>query len=65
MLLYATCSVFPEENEQILEAFLGQHGDALEHAIDARWGIVRTVGRQIVPGEEGMDGFFYARLTKR
>jgi 16S rRNA (cytosine967-C5)-methyltransferase len=29
------------------------------------WGLKQTAGRQILPGEQGMDGFFYCLLQKR
>ena len=65
MLLYATCSIFPEENVAILQEFLAQHkNDAGEVLIDANWGRSEAVGRQILPGMHGFDGFYYARLRK-
>lgn len=63
-LVYATCSVLPEENELQIERFLKCHADACEHVIDAAWGRALSHGRLILPGEEGMDGFYYACLTK-
>jgi len=64
-LLYATCSVLRQENhEQILE-FLAEQSDAVHVPIDAPWGREMPAGRQILPGEDGMDGFYYALLRKR
>jgi 16S rRNA (cytosine967-C5)-methyltransferase len=63
-LLYATCSVLPEENEHRIDAFLGGHRDARLVPIQAPWGRDTGAGRQILPGEDGMDGFFYALLEK-
>ncbi len=65
MLVYATCSILPQENERQLAEFLARQDDAEESPISAEWGSPRSVGRQILTGEEGMDGFYYARLTKR
>jgi 16S rRNA (cytosine967-C5)-methyltransferase len=62
MLLYATCSILRRENAQQVEAFFARHADAEEQAIDAAWGRADGPGRQILPGESGMDGFFYACL---
>lgn len=64
LLLYATCSVLPEENALLLERFLGEHADAVEEKILADWGVACTVGRQIFPEEGGVDGFYYGRLGK-
>jgi 16S rRNA (cytosine967-C5)-methyltransferase len=63
MLLYAVCSILPEENEQVVQAFLTQQTDAREETA-APWGRPLTRGRLIVPGTEGMDGFYYACLRK-
>ncbi|MES9965926.1 MAG: 16S rRNA (cytosine(967)-C(5))-methyltransferase RsmB [Sedimenticola sp.] len=64
MLLYATCSLLAEENEQQVARFLERQADAREQAIEADWGHERPVGRQTLPGEATMDGFYYARLVK-
>ncbi len=64
-LLYVTCSVLPQENHQQLQSFLARHPDAVEQPIDATWGLKREVGRQILPGENDMDGFYYASICKR
>lgn len=63
LLLYVTCSIFPEENTLLLENFLKKQTDACEDIIHATWGAAQKVGRQILPSYE-MDGFFYARLCK-
>ncbi len=64
MLLYATCSVLAEENNLQIEKFLGDCNDARLAPLEANWGTATTAGRQILPGEENMDGFFYACLHK-
>lgn len=64
LLLYATCSIFPQENTEVLQAFMTTHSDAEEDKIKADWGLGCTIGRQILPGMHGMDGFYYARLKK-
>lgn len=64
MFLYATCSILPQENEQQITRLLMAQTDACEKAIDASWGNPREAGRQILPGENGMDGFYYACLQK-
>ncbi|WP_029936298.1 16S rRNA (cytosine(967)-C(5))-methyltransferase RsmB [Thiomicrospira pelophila] len=62
-LLYATCSVLPQENAQQVEAFLQRQTDAQLQPIAGDWG-QGEIGKQILPGEQGMDGFYYALLHK-
>lgn len=63
-LVYATCSVFPQENERVVERFLKQQEDAVHHDIEASWGQARPFGRQLFPQPDGHDGFYYALLSK-
>ena len=65
LLLYATCSILKQENEQQVQAFLAEHDDAVELSIDAEWGSAGACGRQILTGESTMDGFYYARISKQ
>lgn len=64
VLLYATCSILKRENEQQAAAFLRNQPDAEQIPIDAQWGREVSYGRQILPGENGMDGFYYVRFRK-
>lgn len=63
-LVYVTCSIFNAENCDQIVSFLSRHKDAQAHPIEANWGRAMQHGRQILPGEEGMDGFYYACLEK-
>jgi 16S rRNA (cytosine967-C5)-methyltransferase len=65
LMLYVTCSILGEENEEQLVSFLTRHDDVKERPIEATWGEAQEVGRQIRPGEAGMDGFYYALLEKQ
>ena len=69
-LVYATCTVTRSENRDVITAFLEGTPDAnivpAEHW--AGWpgfGEADGCGRQILPGEAGADGFYYAVLTKQ
>lgn len=61
-LLYATCSILPEENGLQTEHFLARHSDAELLPITAG---AQAIGWQILPNEQSMDGFYYAKLTKK
>ncbi len=63
-LLYVTCSILPVENEQRMENFLAHHLDASEVLLPLNTGQAKSIGRQILPGEGGMDGFYYACVRK-
>ncbi|HIF9070900.1 TPA: 16S rRNA (cytosine(967)-C(5))-methyltransferase RsmB [Photobacterium damselae] len=58
-LVYATCSITPQENCDQVSAFLARTADATLVGSEAT-----NPGRQILPGEENMDGFYYAVLQK-
>jgi 16S rRNA (cytosine967-C5)-methyltransferase len=69
VLLYATCSILKAENDAQVAAFLARTADATLEPLDARFGRAvsvdgQVVGHQRLPGEDGGDGFFYARLRK-
>lgn len=59
-LVYATCSITPQENSNQVRAFLERTADARLTGSETE-----QPGRQILPGEEDMDGFYYAVLSKK
>jgi 16S rRNA (cytosine967-C5)-methyltransferase len=68
-LLYVTCSVLSEENEAVIRRFLAGQNDAVEdrvlHAYNIRDLMVeKALGFQVLPGTEGLDGFYFACLEK-
>ncbi|WP_163558279.1 16S rRNA (cytosine(967)-C(5))-methyltransferase RsmB [Halomonas sp. NO4] len=64
-LVYATCSVLPEENSDQVRSFLARTPDARDTMpTDLSWGQQAGVGRQLLPSPDHHDGFFYARLRK-
>ncbi len=63
-LLYATCSILPDENQMQIREFLAHHRDARVEERPASWGVAADPGRQILPGDDQMDGFYYALLAK-
>ena len=70
LLVYATCTILPEENGQVVRAFLEAHPE-FEMDGDDRWlpealrpqlseGML-----QILPNRDGLEGFFIARLRRK
>jgi 16S rRNA (cytosine967-C5)-methyltransferase len=64
ILLYVTCSVLSQENEQQISEFLHRHSAAKCKRIEVNWGQMMRYGRQILPGSDNMDGFYFACLEK-
>ncbi|MBJ7575762.1 16S rRNA (cytosine(967)-C(5))-methyltransferase RsmB [Luteimonas sp. MC1828] len=64
VLVYATCSILRVENDVQVEAFLARTPDAIVEPLDDSCGRPAGAGRQRLPGEGGMDGFFLTRLRK-
>ncbi|HDG1674119.1 16S rRNA (cytosine(967)-C(5))-methyltransferase RsmB [Kluyvera cryocrescens] len=60
-LVYATCSILPEENQQQIASFLAR----TPNAVLSETGTAEQPGLQNLPGAEEGDGFFYAKLIKK
>jgi 16S rRNA (cytosine967-C5)-methyltransferase len=68
-LVYATCTVTRSENRDVIAAFLAGTPDARIIPPESwpgwpGFGEADGFGRQILPGEAGADGFYYAALLK-
>lgn len=59
-MLYATCSLFAEENEQQVAAFVGRHADAMRLPIAPQ---TNALDLKFLPDADH-DGFYYALLQK-
>ena len=64
-LLYCTCSMLAEENDQVVESFLEAHADARAGGVELPTGAATAHGWQLLPTEPATDGFYLARLDKR
>ncbi len=63
-LIYGTCSVLRAENDRVISRFVAGGKGIRMDRIKAAWGVATDCGRQIITGEQYMDGFYYARLVK-
>jgi 16S rRNA (cytosine967-C5)-methyltransferase len=69
-LVYATCTVTHSENRDVLAAFIAANPQA-QIVPASEWeawpdlGQGDDFGRQILPGEAGADGFYYAAINKQ
>ncbi len=64
-LLYATCSLLPEENEAQVSAFLARQQDARALPLVGPPGLATGHGLQLLPLTRETDGFYYALLEKK
>ncbi|WP_040977269.1 16S rRNA (cytosine(967)-C(5))-methyltransferase RsmB [Necropsobacter massiliensis] len=63
VLVYATCSVLPQENSQQIAAFLARHSDA--ELLPLPFTPQKScIGHQFIPHAQAGDGFYYAKLRK-
>ena len=69
-LVYATCSILPEENEAQVRAFLTRHPEYRAEPIPDDLlalypGARHELGLQLLPGPDGAEGFYMAALKRQ
>ena len=65
-LVYSTCTVLPEENEQVSDAFLAEHPDFVGEAITLPAPVGRVEGGLTLwPQRHGTDGFYICRMKRQ
>lgn len=70
VLVYATCTILPEENSGQIQAFLESHPDFEPEGLGERLpeslrGQVEGAGIQLFAHRDGIEGFYIARLRRR
>ena len=63
-LLYATCSVLPQENDAIVDGFLAAEATAQNLPLPTKIGEAMAYGEQVIPSTLGGDGLYYSLLEK-
>jgi len=65
MLLYVTCSILQQENDQVIAEFVERNSQSVTlKTLQLPWGRASAYGWQILPGDNECDGFYYACLEK-
>ena len=65
-LVYSTCTVLPEENEDVTDAFLRAHSDFAYDTFSLPAPIGAVDGHiTLWPQKHGTDGFYICRMTRR
>ena len=69
-VVYATCSVLPDENEAVVDAFLATHpdfapGDAAAELARARIALDTGPALKLLPHTHGCDGFYAAVIARK
>jgi 16S rRNA (cytosine967-C5)-methyltransferase len=68
-LVYSTCSILPEENEQQAEDFLRRHPEfeaaALPETVPEKYTQYRKTGLQLLEYRDGVEGFYVCRFRRK
>lgn len=64
LLLYVTCSILAEENDDVVRPFLTGHPDASSIGIELPTGFATQVGWQTLPTDSRTDGLYFALLKR-
>lgn len=66
LLVYATCSLSRQENQEVVTAFLAAHPQFAPAAPTRDWGGLRdAVGTTLLPATHDTDGFYVALLRRQ
>ena len=69
ILVYSTCSILKEENENQARAFLIRHpefaAEKLPETIPARYRQHEGTGLQLLPYRDGVEGFYICRMRRK
>lgn len=65
-LVYSTCTILPEENEQVTDAFLAEHPDFSRERFALPHPVGETDGQLTLwPQRHGTDGFYICRMRRQ
>ena len=65
VLVYSTCTVLPEENENVTDAFLSSHPEFIYEEFSLPNGEAAPGYLTLWPQRNGTDGFYLSRMRRR
>ena len=69
IMVYSTCSILKEENEEQIRQFLKRHPEfeetALPESIPKQYRDRKTLGLQLLEYRDGLEGFYMIRMRKK
>ena len=65
VLVYSTCTILPEENEQVTDTFLAEHSEFCREGFTLPEPVGETEGQLTLwPQRHGTDGFYICRMKR-
>ena len=65
LLVYSTCTILPEENEQVTDGFLKAHDEFTYEAFSLPNGVSAPGHLTLWPQRDNTDGFYLSRMRRR
>ena len=65
LLVYSTCTILPEENEQVTDGFLKAHDEFTYEAFSLPNGVSAPGHLTLWPQRNNTDGFYLSRMRRR
>ncbi|MEG1527817.1 MAG: 16S rRNA (cytosine(967)-C(5))-methyltransferase RsmB [Clostridia bacterium] len=65
ILVYSTCSLLKQENQDIVDAFLANHSNFALSPFSLDGYVINQACKQFLPYEDNVEGYYVARLVRK